>query len=94
MTGDTIKSKTLEQSFWLWKGRLLRENIAHGSVPMTNYSPRCDRPNFVIAGHPRTKLPCAKLVLYLSKTSYDLVHCGALRGILLNHVVDEWLDEI
>jgi hypothetical protein len=61
---------------------------------MADGSPRCNRPDLIFASHPGTKLPRAKFALYLSKASDDLIHCRALRRILLDHVGDEWFDEI
>ena len=60
---------------------------------MTDSSPRSNRPDFIVASHPGTKLPCTKFVLYLGKASHNFVHCRALRGILLDHVGNERFDE-
>lgn len=60
---------------------------------MANRSPRGDRPDLIVASHPRAELPCTKLALYLSETIYNLVHSRALHGILLDHVGNEWFYE-
>jgi hypothetical protein len=60
---------------------------------MAGRSPRGDRPDLIVASHPRPELPCTKLPLYLGETIYNLVHSRALRGFLLDHVGDEWFHE-
>ena len=60
---------------------------------MANTSPRSDRPDFILTGHPGAKLPCAKFLPYLSETSNNSVHRRTLRGVFLDHVGDEWFNE-
>ena len=83
----------MEKSFGFWKRCFACEDIADGSVPMADCSPRSDRPDFIFTGHPGTKLPRAELTPYLSKTSNNLVHCRALCWVFLDHVDDERFDE-
>jgi hypothetical protein len=61
---------------------------------MAKCSPRSNRPDFIIAGHPGTKLPCAKFALYLRKAGYNFVHRRTPRGVLLYHIGNEWFDKI
>ena len=56
---------------------------------MANRPPGGNRPDLIVASHPGTELPCTKLTFYLGEAFYNLVHSGALHGILLDHVGDE-----
>ena len=60
---------------------------------MAGRSPRGDRPDLIVASHPRAKLPCTESALYLGETIYNLIHSRTLLRILLDHVGDECFHE-
>jgi len=83
----------LEQSLGFWKCWFAGNHIAYGLIPMANRSPRSDRPDLIVASHPRAELPCTKLALYLGEATYNLLHSRTLLRVLLNHVGDKWFHE-
>jgi hypothetical protein len=61
---------------------------------MAGRSPRGDRPDLIVASHPRAELPCTESALYLDEAIYNLVHSRTFLRILLDHVGDEWSHEL
>ena len=61
---------------------------------MASGLPRRDWPNLMLTGNPGAQLPRTELALDLGKTGNDFVHVRALAWILLDHVDDQWLNEL
>lgn len=89
--GDTGIYIKVGQSLGLRNSRLASEDITYGTVPMGDGPPCCDRPDLNVARQTGTKCPKTEPLSDLSKTSDDLIHVGALGGVLLDHIGDEWL---
>lgn len=50
--GIQVKGK-LEKLFGFWKSRFEGNNITYGPIPAANRYPRGDKPNLIVASHPR-----------------------------------------
>lgn len=61
---------------------------------MIHGPPRANEPELIRANHPRAELPEANLALDFGKTSDNLTHYRTLCWIFLDHVVDEWCQEL